>query len=128
MMKDYINGDMGTVEISEDVISIIAGVAAMEVNGVSAMSGGFTGSLTEMLGMKNLSKGVKVELEDNRAIIDVYIVVDYGKNLREIGEAVQKSIKEAIETMTDLIVEAINVNVHGINFSKTKDKKDLETN
>ena len=84
--------EYGNVKISDEVVAAIASVAAMEIPGVVNMSGGFTGGFSEMLG-KSQSKGVKVELNDNDAIIDVNIIVEYGKNISEIGKKVQENVK-----------------------------------
>ena len=115
ILNDY-NSEYGNVKISNDVVAIIAGVAATEVEGVAGMSGGITGGITEMLGMKNLSKGVKVEVGDEEAAIDIYIVVEYGTKIGDLGEKVQKNIKETVETMTGLNVIEVNVNVQGVNL------------
>lgn len=110
----------GTVKISNEVVSIIAGVAAMEVEGVAGMSGGITGDITEMLGMKNLSKGVKVALGEEETTIDIFIVVEYGSKITELGEKVQENVKNTVETMTGLNVAEVNVNIQGVNMAKIK--------
>ena len=115
--------EYGTVKISDDVVAIIAGVAATEVEGVAGMSGGITGGITEMLGMKNLSKGVKVEVGDEEAAIDLYIIVDYGSKIGEIGIQVQKNVKDTVETMTGLNVIEVNVNIQGVNLLKEEEQK-----
>lgn len=122
MSENLINDDTeyGSVKISNDVVAIIAGVAAMEVEGVAGMSGGLTGGFTEMLGMKNLSKGVKVEVGEEEAAIDIYVVVNYGSNIAEIGSKVQDNVKKSVETMTDLHVVEVNVNIQGVNIPKEK--------
>ena len=117
------NDEYGTVKISNDVVAIIAGVAATEVEGVAGMSGGITGGITEMLGMKNLSKGVKVEVGDEEAAIDLYIVVEYGSKIGEIGIKVQKNVKDTVETMTGLNVIEVNVNIQGVNLLKEEEPK-----
>lgn len=115
----------GTVRISNEVVAIIAGVAATEIEGVVGMSGGFTGGITDMLGMKNLSKGVEVELGEMEAKIDAFIVVEYGRDISEVGKAVQENVKKTVETMTGLNVIAVNVNVQGVDIpQKIKDKED----
>ncbi len=114
------NVEHGTVKISDDVVAIIAGVAATEVDGVAGMSGGITGGITEMLGMKNLSKGVKVEVGDKEAAIDLYIIVEYGSKISEIGEKVQENVKNTVETMTGLNIVEVNVNIQGVNIPKER--------
>lgn len=120
-MDDVINDasmENGTVRISNDVVAIIAGVAATEISGVVGMSGGITGGITEMLGMKNLSKGVKVELEDKEVTIDLFIIVEYGSRISELGEKIQQNVKQTVETMTGLNVIRVNVNIQGVNIPR----------
>lgn len=122
------NKEYGNVNISDDVVAIIASVAATEIPGVVSMSGGITGGFSEMLGMKNSSKGVKVELKEDSAKIDVFIVVEYGKNISEIAKNVQNNVKNSVETMTDLKVVEMNVNVQGVNIPKETKVKNEEAN
>ena len=104
------------VRISNDVIAVIAGVAASEVAGVSAMAGGFTGGLTEALkGKKNLAKGIKVEATDETAKIDVNIIVDYGSRIPDVAYEIQNRVKKSVESMTGLKVAEVNVHVQGVN-------------
>lgn len=115
--------ETGAVKISDDVISIIAGVATTEVEGVLEMNGGITAGITDMLGMKNLSKGVKVELREESVLVDLYIVIKYGLKLDEVGSKVQENVKNAIETMTGMEVEEVNVNIVGVKVVQTEDNK-----
>src|SRR5699024_1000643 len=112
------NSENGNVRISNEVISIIAGVAANEIDGVVSMSGGITGGITEMLGMKNLSKGVKVDINEKEANIDIFITVEYGIKISEIGVKVQKNVKDTVENMTGLEVKSVNVNIQDVSFPK----------
>ncbi len=112
------NTENGNVRISNEVISIIAGVAANEIDGVVSMSGGITGGITEMLGMKNLSKGVKVDINEKEANIDIFITVEYGIKISEIGVKVQKNVKDTVENMTGLEVKSVNVNIQDVSFPK----------
>ena len=109
------NTNNGTVTYANDVIATIAGVAATEVSGVAGMSGGVSSGITEMLGKKNLTKGVKVEVGTQEAAIDLNIVVEYGSELHKVAEAVQENVKKAVETMTGLQVVEVNVNILGVN-------------
>lgn len=118
--------EYGSVKISEDVIEVIASIAATEIPGVAGMNGGFTGGLTDMLGMTNLSKGVKVELGEGEVLVSTYIIVDYGKDIIDIGKKVQDNVKKSIETMTGLEVVKVIVNVQGINIKKEKGKEEKE--
>ena len=109
------NTNNGTVTYANDVIATIAGVAATEVSGVAGMSGGISSGITEMLGKKNLTKGVKVEVGTQEAAIDLNIVVEYGSELHKVAEAVQENVKKAVETMTGLQVVEVNANILGVN-------------
>lgn len=119
------NTENGSVRISNDVVSIIAGVAATEVKGVVGMSSGITGGITEMLGMKNLSKGVKVEVGDQEAAIDIFIIVEYGTDIAKLGREVQANVKSSVQTMTGLNVVEVNVNIQGVAIAK-ETKEEVE--
>lgn len=120
---------IGQIQIADEVIAIIAGTAAMEINGVVTTSSNFTGDLAGMLGKKNFSKGVKVEVVENEVSIDISILVKFGYKIQEVASEVQKKVKTAIETMTGLEAVEINIIVTGVNLEKEKQKdKDKETN
>jgi len=108
----------GQIKISDEVVGIIASLAATEVKGVAGMSGGIAGGLSEMLGRKNLSKGVKVEIKDKEVIISLYIIVEYGAKIPEVAWEVQENVKNTVETMTGLNVIEVNINIQGVNFEK----------
>jgi uncharacterized alkaline shock family protein YloU len=110
--------EYGKVTFADEVIAIIAGLAATEIPGVSAMSGGIAGGIVEKLGRKNLSKGVKVEVGEKEAAIDLYIVVDYGVRIPELSWNIQENVKKAVETMTGLNVIEVNIHIQGVNFEK----------
>jgi uncharacterized alkaline shock family protein YloU len=116
--RDLIKNDtgLGSIKIADEVVSIIAGLAATEIDGIAGMSGGLVGGIAEMLGRKNFSKGVKVEVGEKEAAIDLYIIVKYGVRIPDVALAAQENIKRAIETMTGLSVVEINVHVQGVNF------------
>lgn len=115
------------LNISEDVIGIIAGIAAAEVDGVSGMTLGLVDGINQILGSnKKYSKGVKVELEDNKVVIDLYVIVKYGVKIPDVAFSIQNSVKTSVETMTGLNVRAVNINVQGITFDKgTKPEEKL---
>ena len=119
------NTNNGPVTYANDVIATIAGVAANEVSGVAGMSGGISSGITEMLGKKNLTKGVKVEVGTQEAAIDLNIVVEYGSELHKVAEAVQENLKKAVETMTGLQVVEVNVNILGVNV-KSEDSNSMQ--
>jgi uncharacterized alkaline shock family protein YloU len=107
---------LGSIKIADEVVSIIAGLAATEIDGIAGMSGGLVGGIAEMLGRKNFSKGVKVEVGEKEAAIDLYIIVKYGVRIPDVALAAQENIKRAIENMTGLSVVEVNVHVQGVNF------------
>ena len=121
------------IEISGDVIAVIAGVAVSEVQGVASMSGGFAGGITEVLsGKKNLAKGIKVDKEDEKVKIDVNIIVEYGSRIPDVAFEIQNRVKKSVESMTGLKVEEVNVHVQGVNTDSVRKedekKEELEQN
>ena len=115
------------IEISTDVISVIAGVAVSEVDGVSGLSGGFAGGITEVLsGKKNLAKGIKVEKDEKSVKIDVNIIVEYGTRIPDVAFEIQNRVKTSVENMTGLNVEEVNVHVQGVNTNIVKEEKSEE--
>lgn len=116
---DDIN-QVGQIQIADEVIAIIAGLAATEVEGIAGMSGNFTGGIAEILGRKNLAKGVKVEVGESEVSIDLSVVIKFGYKIPEVASAVQKKVKNAIETMTGLSVIEINLHVTGVYVEKNK--------
>ena len=116
---------LGTVRIADEVVSIIAGLAATEVTGIAGMSGGLVGGIAEILGRRNFAKGVKVEVGEREAAVDLYIIVKYGVRIPDVALAAQENVKQAIETMTGLSVVEVNVHVQGVGFpdEETKDEE-----
>ena len=112
--------DIGTVKIASDVVGTIAVMAAQEVEGIFSMSGGFTDDIAEKFGMKSSNKGIKVQVGETEAAIDLYLIVDYGVKIPEVCSAAQERVKNAVETMTGLNVVEVNVNVQGVNIPKEK--------
>ena len=120
-------GQTSTIQISDDVVAIIAGKAVTEAPGVFAMAGGFAGGISEVLsGKKNLSKGIKVDVGEKETKIDVNIIVEYGSRIPDIAFDIQNRVKTAVEGMTGLKVVAVNVHVQGVNTEST-DPKETET-
>ena len=124
--KEIIKKDssLGAIRIADEVVSIIAGLAATEVDGIAGMSGGIAGGIAEMLGRKNFAKGVKVEVGEKEAAVDLYIIVKYGVRIPDIALVVQENVKQAIETMTGLSVVEVNVHVQGVGFPEENAKAD----
>ncbi|OBR63038.1 alkaline-shock protein [Paenibacillus oryzae] len=113
---DYEKTEIGTIQIAPEVIEVIAGLATVEVDGVAGMSGGFAGGIAELLGRKNLSKGVKVEVGQREAAVDVSIIVEYGNKIPEVASEIQRNVKRSIEMMTGLHVVEVNVHIHDVYF------------
>lgn len=124
---DYVRTEMGSIQIAPEVIEIIAGLATLEVAGVAGMSGGIAGGIAELLGRKNLSKGVKVEVGQREAAVDVSIIIEYGYRIPEVANEIQRNVKNAIDSMTGLHVVEVNVHIHDVHF-KGIDKQDEEVN
>jgi len=105
---------LGEAKIADDVIAAIAGIAAIEVTGVATMCGNITNELASILGVNNLSKGVKVAVETHHQRVNLALELDYGVSIPEISEKVQNRVKSAIENMTGLKVKEVNVRVAGV--------------
>jgi uncharacterized alkaline shock family protein YloU len=108
--------DTGSIRIANEVVSIIAGLAATEVKGVAGMSGGIVDGFAELLKKKNLTKGVKVEVGEKQAAIDLFIIIEYGAKIPDTAYIVQENVKRAIESMTGLDVVEVNVHIQGVEF------------
>lgn len=109
--------EIGEVHIANEVVSIIAGLAATEVEGVAGMSGSLTGDLVELLGKKNLSKGVIVEVGEESVTLDLSLIISFGASIPQVCKTVQEKVKNAVETMTGLEVEEVNIKVAGVDVS-----------
>ena len=116
------DNSLGSIRIADEVVSIIAGLAATEVEGIAGMSGGIAGGIAEMLGRKNFAKGVKVEVGEKEAAVDLYIIVKYGVRIPDVALAAQENVKQAIENMTGLSVVEVNIHVQGVGFPEEEDK------
>lgn len=119
------NNDVGSIRIADEVVGIIAGMAATEIPGVAGMSAGLVGGIAEMLGKKNLAKGVKVEVGEREAAVDLYIIVEYGVRIPDIALRVQENVKRGIESMTGLDVVEVNVHVQGVGFNQEGKDEDI---
>lgn len=127
LSEKTILNDEGSVKISEEVVAIIAGLAASEIKGVAGMSGGIVGGIAEFVGKKNPSKGIKVEVGEKEAAVDVYVVVEFGTRIPEVAHEIQRNVKKSIESMTGLNVIEINVHVQGVAFpNDAKENKQVD--
>lgn len=112
--------ETGEIKVSAEVVMAVAAVAALEVKGVSSMQGTATNEIVTMLGVKNLSNGVKIEIEENVAKVTVAVILEYGYSIPKVSAQVQEKVKSAIETMTGLEVSSVNVRIAGVNIDKVK--------
>ncbi len=119
------HNDVGSIRIADEVVGIIAGLAATEVSGVAGMSAGLVGGIAEMLGKKNLSKGVKVEVGEREAAVDLYIIAEYGVRIPDVALRVQENVKRAIESMTGLEVVEVNIHIQGVGFALEAKEEDI---
>lgn len=127
-LNEEIKTENEGIKISDDVVAVIAGVAASEVPGVAGMAGGFAGGITEVFsGKKNLAKGIKVDIAENEVKIDVNIIVEYGSRIPDVAFEIQNRVKKSVEGMTGLEVEEVNVHVQGVNTDVTKEEKDEDS-
>ena len=108
---------IGDVRIADEVVAIIAGLATTEVEGVSSMAGNITSEIVSKLGMKNLSKGITVEVLDNEVKVDVAINIAYGYSIPEVSSKVQDKVKSAISNMTGLSVNVVNVRIASVDMA-----------
>jgi uncharacterized alkaline shock family protein YloU len=109
---------LGTIRIANEVVAVIAGLAATEIDGIAGMSGGIAGGIAEMLGRRNLARGVKVDVGEQEAAVDLFIVVEYGVRIQDLALKAQEGVKQAIESMTGLAVIEVNVHVQGVSFTE----------
>ena len=108
------DGKLGEVKIADEVVAMIAGLAATEVEGVDSMAGNITNELVGKLGMKNLSKGVKVNVSEENVSVDLALNIRYGYEIPVVSKKVQEKVKSAIETMTGLEVSVVNIKIAGV--------------
>ena len=112
--------NLGEVKIADEVVAIIAGLAATEVEGVASMAGNITNELVGKLGMKNLSKGVKVDVLENVVCVNLNLNLEYGYSIPETCKKVQEKVKTAIENMTGLEVSDVNISIAGVALEEGK--------
>ena len=109
------------INISNDVVAVIAGMAASNVQGVADMAGGFASGVSEALsGKKNMAKGIKVDINGNQVKIDVHILVEYGARIPDVAFEIQKNVKQNVESMTGLNANEVNVHVQGVSINNSQ--------
>jgi len=111
-----INEEHGVLSYADDVVATIAGLAAVEIEGVASMCGNIGNGIAELLGKKTITKGVKVEVGKEEAAVDLFLIVEYGATIPSVIDKVQKNVKKSIETMTGLKVVEVNVAVQGVHI------------
>ena len=115
--------DLGYIELADDVIAIVASLAALDVPGVISMTTGFREELSNFLGKKSLAKGVRVKVTGHSCRIAVYVTVEYGCNIPEVAMKLQKKVKSAVDEMTEYTAEYVDVHVEGV---RRREKSELE--
>ncbi len=123
MIEETSRTALGAIRIANDVVAVIAGLAATEIDGITGMSGSVAGGIAEMLGRRNLSRGVKVEVGEREAAVDLFVIVDFGVRIPDVALRVQENVKQAIESMTGLAVIEVNVHVQGVSFAEGQDEQ-----
>lgn len=121
------NDGYGKVEIAPEVIEVIAGIAATEVEGVAQMRGNFAAGVVERLGKRNLGKGVKVDLSETGIKVDVYCVVKFGVSIPAVAQKIQDNIRQTLLNMTALEAEEINIHIVGIQFETQKSEPETDS-
>lgn len=112
------NESLGKIEIAPEVIEVITGIAASEVEGIASMRGNFASDVVEKFGGTSHSKGVKVELSEEEILINLFVVIDYGVSIPKIAESLQRNIRQTILNMTALEITEINIHVVGIQMEQ----------
>lgn len=117
--------EFGDFKIADGVLELIAGIAVMEVEGISCLRGSAIENIADLLGKKSLTKGINVDVEDKELAIDIHLTVDYGQPLQEIAQKAQENVKNILEAMTGIDVKSVNIFIDNINFplpAKEEDK------
>lgn len=117
---------LGSIEIAPEVIEVIAGIAASEIDGVASMRGNFATGVVERFGKKSHGKGVKVDLSNDQVIVDVYCVLNFGVSIPKVAKQIQDNIHQALLNMTGLETNEINIHVVNINFDTQQEQPTTE--
>ena len=126
-MESFDNENVGIVKISDEVVSVIAGIAAEEIEGVMEFQHGVTNNISQLLiGKKTSGKAVKVTLEEDRAKIEMDLTVLYGVKILDVVASVQENVKKTVEAMTGLVVSSVDVYVQNIYLPKNSEKESKE--
>ena len=117
------DGEIGTVKIADEVVAVIAGLAATEVKGVASIGGGITNDMVARKGIKALSKGMRVEVLEEGVHVDLVVNLEYGYDITETASEIQEKVQSAIENMTGLKIDEINVHIQGVNTTSDNKEK-----
>lgn len=120
------NKKLGEISISDDVIGIIASLTVIEIEGVYSMSGGFAGGLANVLGRSDLSRGVKIDKDDNEVKVELYLILEYEYSIPDLAWKIQDKVKRTLEAMTGLNIIEVNIHVQGVNFPEGEEKDDID--
>lgn len=122
--KEYVSrsDELGSIHISEEVLAVIAAAAVLEVEGIGGLAANLGTDLAELLGKKNLSRGIHIQVEDGNVTVDLSILVKYGYTIPDVVRAVQEAVAGSVEATSGLTVAAVNVNVGGVVFEKEPKK------
>ncbi|MBF8437570.1 Asp23/Gls24 family envelope stress response protein [Halanaerobiaceae bacterium Z-7014] len=120
------NKKIGEISISDDVIGIIASLTVIEIEGVYSMSGGFAGGLANVLGRSDLSRGVKIDKDDNEVKVELYLILEYEYSIPDLAWKIQDKVKRTLEAMTGLNIIEVNIHVQGVNFPEGEEKDDID--
>lgn len=123
---EMVQDELGKIEIAPEVIEVIAGIAASEIEGVATMRGNFAAGVAERFGRKNHGKGIRVDLSDNQIKIDVYCVLNYGVSIPKVAQQIQDNIRQAVLNMTGLETDEVNIHIVNVNFENLEDNKEEE--
>jgi len=115
------SSEKGIIKISEEVVAIIAGIAATDVDGVVGMSGGIAGGIAQLLGRNSLAKGVKVSINRGEAVIDIFVIVFFGVRIPVVAFKIQETVKKSVEALTGIRVKAANVHIQGVIAEKDEE-------
>lgn len=121
-LLDYDGNGAEDVIITDEVVAIVAGQAAMQTDYVAALSSSVAGSIAESFGIKNPTKGVTVRTKEGKVVLDLYVVVKYGNKISDIAWNIQENVKKEVENMTGAVVDSVNIHITGIDFQKPKKK------
>lgn len=121
---EMVQDELGKIEIAPEVIEVIAGIAASEIEGVATMRGNFAAGVAERFGRKNHGKGIRVDLSDNQIKIDVYCVLNYGVSIPKVAQQIQDNIRQALLNMTGLETDEVNIHIVNVNFENLENNKE----